>query len=469
MKGFKIVWGVLLFAALIAVVQLADVPLDSPAVLYQRLPAVARLDRPVTGNSFENLAGGTVADGILAGTLTTPVTQPADDLLEKLRPMTTVFPAAAGGIALTKAALEAGAINATLTKQFRNILTQIQAEPRSALAVEKFRDNFMPVFELAKQCRTWDEFQTILRQADSPDQLKVLTKMATGSPAAAQRLSAVLAVAASDGRATVTGALDHIMRFGPKGLDALAAALDKGVAGLKFTIAHPGFTPGNTPAPTGIQATYQSLRHEYGAVVTAAKYLLITLLAALLVLVVVPGRYLEQLVARPGADIVPGAFHYFLSALAVGIILSGLAYLLSLAASPAIESPTLTATATGEATTTATSAAENPLLSGLVVLISLAIHAVVWFIVRGKLRQVEEDETATVELRLKRLENLDVFLDLPLFTGLALTVVAFILITLNAGMSRHFAYTATVVGILSAVSLRIRYLYPLKERLIQAK
>ena len=52
---------------------------------------------------------------------------------------------------------------------------------------------------------------------------------------------------------------------------------------------------------------------------------------------------------------------------------------------------------------------------------------------------------------------------------LALTVIAFILITLNAGMSRHFAYTSTVVGILSAVSLRIRYLYPLKERLIQVK
>jgi len=68
---------------------------------------------------------------------------------------------------------------------------------------------------------------------------------------------------------------------------------------------------------------------------------------------------------------------------------------------------------------------------------------------------------------LKRLENLDVFLDLPLFTGLALTVCAFILITLNAGMSRHFAYTATVVGILSAVSLRIRYQYPLRERLTQ--
>jgi uncharacterized membrane protein len=108
-------------------------------------------------------------------------------------------------------------------------------------------------------------------------------------------------------------------------------------------------------------------------------------------------------------------------------------------------------------------------LSGTVVLISLAIHAVVWFFVRGKIRQVEDDENSPPALRLRRLDNLDVFLDLPLFTGLALTVIAFILITLNAGMSRHFAYTSTVVGILSSVSLRIRYQYPLKERLIQMR
>ena len=109
---------------------------------------------------------------------------------------------------------------------------------------------------------------------------------------------------------------------------------------------------------------------------------------------------------------------------------------------------------------------DSALLSGTVVLVSLAIHAVVWFFVRSKIRSVEDDEAAEPSMRLRRLDNLDVFLDLPLFTGLALTVVAFILITLDAGMSRHFAYTSTVVGILSSVSLRIRYLFPLKERLI---
>jgi len=158
-----------------------------------------------------------------------------------------------------------------------------------------------------------------------------------------------------------------------------------------------------------------------------------------------------------------------LSAMLVGLVIAALAYLLSLAVHREIQPPGATIASGAAGTPVAVEHADSAFLSGTVVLVSLAIHAVVWFFVRGKIRVVEDDEAETSVLRLKRLENLDVFLDLPLFTGLALTVVAFILITLDAGMSRHFAYTSTVVGIISAVSLRIRYMYPLKERLIQAQ
>jgi len=154
----------------------------------------------------------------------------------------------------------------------------------------------------------------------------------------------------------------------------------------------------------------------------------------------------------------------------VGAVFAVLVYLMSLAVRPVPPPATAAANAAGDAGAPVVGErADSAFLSGTVVLLSLAIHAVVWFYVRGKIRQVEDDEGAEAPLRLKRLDNLDIFLDLPLFTGLALTVVAFILITLDAGMSRHFAYTSTVVGILSSVSLRIRYLYPLKERLIHVK
>ena len=531
MKILKVVWGLILFGALIAVVQLADPGANSPATLFQRLPAANlralaeaewaaghgetalllldyisenRLpDQPAatelrqriftqlaadntaahriqatgwaatlaSANAYDNLAGSTVADAVLDGDIAELARQgrlaSAGDAFQSLAAMTTVFPPAEGALRLTQAASAAGALNESLDRQLRRLTTAIQADPKTPIAVEKFKENFMPLLELAKRCRTWGEFATLLRQADSPDQLRVLTKIVATSPSAARHLSQVLAVAARDSRATASTALDYLLQQGPTGLPTLHLAVAKGAAGLKLVTENPTLTPAalRRVAPqSGMQSRYETWRQQYGAGVTAAKYLVIAALSALLVLVVIPGRYLEKLIARPGGPVAaPGAIHYLLSALAVGIVLAGLAYLLSLAVNREIAPPG--AMATGAAVEA--HSADSAFLSGTMVLLSLAIHAAVWFYVRGKIRQVEDDESPA-EFRLRRLDNLDVFLDLPLFTGLALTVIAFILITLDAGMSRHFAYTATVVGILSAVSLRIRYLYPLKERLIRS-
>jgi hypothetical protein len=544
MKVLRFVLGVILFGALIVVVQLADSPLDTPSAEYRRLPDVslphmadaelaagrsssallmldyasennspdkqkavdarqkvfaqlAGQNTPASrlkatgwaaalgGNSFENLAGTTVADAAQYGDIADLARQGGLEgnrdgfinALNGLAGMANVFPPAEGAITLIKAARVAGAINEPLTVQLTQMLNLMQSDPKSGIAVEKFRDNFMPIFELARHCRTWGEFETILRQANSPDQLKVLTKMASMSPGASKELGQVLAVASADGRTAASMSIDFIMRQGFKGLDALRAAIGKGADGLKYVAEHPGLNPQalakltKAPSPLGsVREVYQALRYQYGTGVSAVKYALIAALCGVLVLVVVPGRYLEKLIARPGSAIAaPSPAHFLLSALAVGAVLSVLVYLLSLATRPAVE-PSAVAAVVGEAGAPVTmGTADNAFLSGTVVLFSLVVHVVVWFFVRGKIRRVEDDESAPAELRLKRLENLDIFFDLPLFMGLALTVIALILIALNAGMSRLFAYTSTVVGILSAVSLRIRYLYPLKERLIQMK
>jgi len=436
------------------------------------------------GNSFESLAGSTVADAVLYGDIAQVAREGGFEgyqdeftgALNSILGMAIVFPPAEGTITLAKAARRTGAINESLLTQLRQMLAPMQADPKSALAVEKFKDNFMPMFELARHCRTWGEFETILRQADSSDQLKVLTKMASGTPAASKRLAQVLAVAARDGRSAAAGCIDLIMRQGSKGLDTLYAAIGKGATGLQFVAQHPELTPrslgrvakAHPSVLDTMQEKYQALRYQYGTMVPFVKYLVVAILCGLVVLMVVPGQYLEKLIARPGTTLAaPSPIHFLLSALAVGVVVAALAYLFSLVVRPTMEPSAVTALAGETGAPAVGERTDSAFLSGTVVLISLAIHVVVWFFVRGKIRQVEDDERATAKLRLKRLENLDVFLDLPLFTGLALTVFAFILITLDAGMSRHFAYTSTVVGILSAVSLRIWYQYPLKERLIQ--
>jgi len=219
---------------------------------YPRQPTQGdRLGREAGGgNSFESLAGGTVADAVLYG----EIAQVARDggfegyqdtfigTLNNILGMANVFPPAAGTITLVKAARRTGAINETLIPQLSSLLDLMQADPKSALAVEKFKDNFMPMFELARHCRTWSEFETILRQADSPDQMKVLTKMASGTPAASKRLAQILAVASREGRPVASACIDLIMRQGTRGLDTLYAAIGKGAAGLQFVAEHPELT-----------------------------------------------------------------------------------------------------------------------------------------------------------------------------------------------------------------------------------
>src|SRR5439155_23967786 len=80
------------------------------------------------------------------------------------------------------------------------------------------------------------------------------------------------------------------------------------------------------------------MRSHYGSSVPLLKYLLISILCGLFVLVFVPGQYLEKLIARPGSTLhAPSPIHFLLSALAVGVVLALLAYLLSLAVRPAVE------------------------------------------------------------------------------------------------------------------------------------
>ncbi|MBR2964736.1 MAG: hypothetical protein IKC53_11085 [Lentisphaeria bacterium] len=102
------------------------------------------------------------------------------------------------------------------------------------------------------------------------------------------------------------------------------------------------------------------------------------------------------------------------------------------------------------------------------ILVFILILQAVAFMTAAKVFAGLKRSTEAVSIRLKKLENADLFLDLPLYFGLLGTVASFIVMSFNPNISRLIAYSSTLVGIIFSVILRLVFQYPLKQALITA-
>ena len=71
-----------------------------------------------------------------------------------------------------------------------------------------------------------------------------------------------------------------------------------------------------------------------------------------------------------------------------------------------------------------------------------------------------------VKLKLRSLDNAEVFFDVPLYFGLFGTVSAFLVMTFSPQSSRLIAYSSTLIGIIFSLLLRLTMYFPLKNRLL---
>ena len=106
-------------------------------------------------------------------------------------------------------------------------------------------------------------------------------------------------------------------------------------------------------------------------------------------------------------------------------------------------------------------------LSFFILMFILVLQAVA-FMTAAKVFAGLKRSTEAVAVRMKKLENADLFLDLPLYFGLLGTVASFIVMSFNPNISRLIAYSSTLVGIIFSVILRLIFQYPLKQSLITA-
>jgi hypothetical protein len=99
---------------------------------------------------------------------------------------------------------------------------------------------------------------------------------------------------------------------------------------------------------------------------------------------------------------------------------------------------------------------------------SIVLQLTAWGAASRRFHAVRKMGVA-VESKLKMLENIEVYFDLPLYFGLLGTVVSFILITVFPDAGLMFAYVSTGLGIIVSISLRLLYITPYKQLLIEAQ
>ncbi|MDR0933234.1 MAG: hypothetical protein LBM70_09485 [Victivallales bacterium] len=96
-----------------------------------------------------------------------------------------------------------------------------------------------------------------------------------------------------------------------------------------------------------------------------------------------------------------------------------------------------------------------------IVLLQFCAFVVAALVVNG----VRRGAQATA-LRLKELENADVFFDVPLYIGLFGTISGFLLMVFSTQSSLVIAYSSTLIGIILSLILRLALLFPLRRKLL---
>ena len=95
----------------------------------------------------------------------------------------------------------------------------------------------------------------------------------------------------------------------------------------------------------------------------------------------------------------------------------------------------------------------------------IVIQVLVLFIAVAVLKTIRRSEEPA-KIKLSKLANADIFLDLPLYIGLFGSVSSFMVMSFSSSSGQLIAYSSTLIGIIFCTCLRVFLMYPLKSKLI---
>lgn len=445
-------------------------------------------------DSPESMAGSTVADFFIYGDARDAfkelfLEENTDEfifLLSVAGLATTAFPPADPAVSCLKTARKIGSISEPLVQQLTKIFKAAR-ESKNTMAIEQLKEAFTVVFELLKNSKTWATFSTLLTQARNLDEVKLFAKIAGHTRDGAKRLSQLFAVSLKQGAQQAEATVKYLQTQGQRGMDAMYGALRKGPDGLKFIAKNPTLTSralkgGRKMQVWGVNELtdwYHSLIYKFGHGVVWAKRAFVGLLLASIVMLWLPAAWLRRLFGVTSVNGTGKArkvpeFANRLAAVS-GIVLIVMAVYVVMDSQAVTGSGDVTVLASGggvqssDGNSGGTADPASPtsmMLSILFIGIIVVAQVMIGFEARRRIVKASSEAESSAH-RLRLLESQDTWLDLPLFVGLAGTILAFIFISLDAGISRMLAYSSTIVGILVAVIIRLAVYQPAREILIR--
>ena len=100
------------------------------------------------------------------------------------------------------------------------------------------------------------------------------------------------------------------------------------------------------------------------------------------------------------------------------------------------------------------------IFTGIIIIQIMALFTAI--MVFNRIRRSSEPAT----VKLAKLGNADIFLDLPLYIGLFGSVSSFMVMSFSSSSGQLIAYSSTLIGIIFCTLMRLLLLYPLKTKLI---
>ena len=415
-------------------------------------------------NSFEELAGSSVADLFMYGDIRDLSRElvfenhmdPFIVSLSAAGLLTSIFPPADATVSILKSAKKSDALTAPLQAQLKKTLIPItkNSSKPSPNELKSIIDYLQPIYLLAKGSKTWKQFTLYLKHCENLKQIKFLNKILSKA-GNSQKLSSILILLNKFPQQSKQ-ALSYIRNFGQKGMDTLYEACRKGPKSLQFLLKNPGrkiklsknAVKTNSWLYLTLEAKWHKLKRTNGLLAELIRF------GSMAVLIFLVSSLLKN--KEKSNRTTPS-----LSKLNIILGLSGI-ILVFIFVSQASHTP--------EALSNTTKADLNSPskfnLSSLLLLVAFSVAQLWSFLkVKSELKEISQEQSFQIKDRM--LENAEFYFDLPIYIGLSGTVFSFILLTFDPSGSRIIAYATTITGILLSLYMRGFLLMPLKKQLVK--